>query len=555
MDFMRIKMKKTSLLILRLLRYPSRWLGVDYEQFEILIITRLTMDFRNPPSGMQSLGNRKNTFTSQILMYVIIGALFGLAAFSVGDLVLGLTIFFSVVLVSLSMTLISEFTSVLFDPRDNLILLPRPVSNRTLLMYRLIHIQFYMGLIAIALSITGAIVIIFKYSVLASLIFLITAFLSTWIALLFTTFFYLLLSKIVNGDRFKDIISYAQIIMVVVVFGSYQLMPRLMDSAVLSNLKLHVSWWTYFFPPAWLAAIVKIFCFTDNSVEFILLALPGVIVPIVGAVLLIRFISNGFGNILSENSSDSSVNQNNSSLKAGLLTRLNNLFCISGSEKAGWNFTMSTIKRDRKFKQAVYPNFGILLVLAIILLKPDVTHPIASLQGLNDFNKYLFLMILGFSVNNAVLQLPYTDTPEAAWIYKALPFNEHGELLTGAIKAILTKFLVPTYAIILIPVIFLWGFSIILPVLLTLLGNIFMVLIVLAIQETFLPFTRFREMQQKGINSLRAILSMILMFLVAGGIYMTRLIPLWMTVLLCCMVLCFNVVIFRRIRNRKFRLA
>lgn len=550
---MKIKMGKAGIKLLRLLRYPSQWIGVDYDQFEILIVTRLTLDFRNPPSGLQSMGNRKNTFINQLVMYVIFGALFGLAAFSIGDLTLGLTIFYSVVLVSLTMTLVSEFTSVLFDPRDNLILLPRPISNRTLLMYRLVHIQFYMGVIALALSITGAIVIIFKYSVIPSFIFLFASFLGTWIALLFTTLFYLSLSRIVNGDRFKDIISYAQIIMVVIVFGSYQLMPRLMDSAVLNNFKFQISWWTYFFPPAWLAAIVKIFCFTDRSFQLIFLALPGIIVPIVGAILLIRFISNGFGNILSEDTSDSPVDQKDTNTKPGIMSRLNNLFCISGGEKAGWNFTMSTIKRDRKFKQAVYPNFGILLVLAFILLKPDVTNLVASLRGINDFNKYLFLMILGFSVNNAVLQLPYTDSPEAAWIYRALPFKEHGELLTGALKAILVKFLVPTYIIIIIPVIFIWGFSILPPLILSILGNIFLVLIVVAIQETFLPFTHFREMQQKGMNSLRAILSMILMFLVAGAIYLTRLIPFWMTILLCCMVMCFNILIFRRIRNKRFR--
>ncbi len=410
-----------------------------------------------------------------------------------------------------------------------------------------------MGVIALSLSITGAIMIIFKYSILPSIIFLIAAFLGTWIALLFTTIFYLLLSKIVNSDRFKDIISYAQIIMVVIVFGSYQVMPRVMESALLNNVKLSISWWTYFFPPAWLAAIVKISCFADRSVPLILLALPGVLVPIAGSILLVSFISKGFGNILSENNSESPVKKADTNLKTGFVTRLDSLFCISDSEKAGWNFTMTTIKRDRKFKQAVYPNFGILLVVAFILLKPDVTNMVASLQGINEFNKYLFLMILGFSVNNAVFQLPYTDTPEASWIYRALPFQSYGELLTGAIKAILTKFLLPIYLVLLIPAILLWGIPVTVPLLLSLLGNIFLVLLTVTFQETFLPFSRIRELQQKGMNTIRAILSMILLFCVAGCIYLTRLLPIGITILICCIVIFFNILIFKHIRNRKFR--
>jgi hypothetical protein len=555
MYFMKTDMKKAALYILKLLKFPSRWLGVDYDQLEILLITRLAMDFRSTPAGLQSLGNRKNTLTTQLFMYVVFGSLFGAAAFSIKDLTLGLTIFYLVVLVSLIMTLISEFTSVLFDNRDNFILLPRPVSNRTLLMYRLVHIQFYMGLIALALSATGAVIIIFKYSFLASLIFIIASVLGTWIALLFTTFFYLLLSKIVNGERFKDIISYAQIIMVIAVFGGYQVMPSLMSDSILDNLELHISWWTYFLPPVWLAAIVKIFCFPDPSVSFIVLALLGVVVPLAGAMLLIRSISGGFGNILSESSAETTVPQTESNLKAGFLARLSTLFCISENEKAGWRFTLSIIKRDRKFKLAVYPNFGILLVLAFMLLKPDVKDLTSSLQGINVFNKYLFLMILGFSVNNAILQLPYTDSPEAAWIYKALPFNAHGELLTGAIKAILTKFLVPTYAILIIPLVLLWGLPVIAPLLLSLAGNVFLVLIVMVFQETYLPFTHLREMQKKGMNSLRNVLSMIFMFLVAGGIYMTRLVPFWVTILLSFIVIYVNIMIFRHIRNKKIRLA
>jgi len=552
---MKIEMKKTGLLFIRLFKSPAKWLGVDYEQLEILLITKLTIDFRNPPSGFQSMGNRKNTFSMQLFMYVVFGSLFGAAAFSIKDLTLGLTIFYSAVLVSLMMTLISEFTSVLFDHRENSIVLPRPISNRTLLMYRLIHIQFYMATIAIALSLTGAVIIIFKYTVLAAFIFLITGFLGTWIALVLTTFFYLLLSKLVNGSRFKDIISYAQIIMVVIVFGGYQIMPSLMSDAALDNLELHISWWTYFFPPAWLAVIVKTFCFPDPSVSFIVLAILGIVVPVASAFILIKYISAGFGNVLSESSAETTASQKENNLKAGFLSRLSSLFCITKYEEAGWNITMSTIKRDRKFKQAVYPNFGILLVLAFMLLKPDLTDPLASLKGINEFNKYVFLMILGFSVNNAILQLPYTDTIEAKWIYNALPFKSHGDILTGAIKAILTKFLLPTYLFILVPVILIWGLPVVTPVLLSLLGNIFLVLVIVAFQESSLPFTRLREMQQKGMNSLQSIFSMILLFCIAGGLYLTRLLPIWISIIICCMIAFFNIILFRKIRNKEFRFA
>lgn len=548
-------MKKGGLLILRLFKNPVQWIGVDYLQFETLIITKLSMDFRNSPAGIQTMGNKKNTLVNQLFMYLIFGCLFGIAAFSIGDLAFSLTIFFSVILVSLTMTLISEFTTVLFDPRDNQILLPRPVNNRTLLMFRIVHIQVYMGLIALALSVPASIMIIFKYSLSAALVFLIAVGLCSWISLVLTTFFYLMLSKIVNGERFKDIISYAQIIMVVIVFGSYQLIPHLMDIGELKNAALQVSWWTYFFPPAWLAAFVKICCLGERTFPFLLLALPGIIVPAAGVIILVRFVSKGFGNILSEDTAERSVRQSNVKLKTRFGSGLYNLFCITENEIAGWKLTLSTVKRDRKFKQSVYPNFGMIIVLAIVLLKPDLTNLIGSLQENDEFRKYFFIVILGFSMNNAILQLPYTDTPEAAWIYRALPFNAYGEIITGSVKAMLIKFLIPIYVIITIPSLMLWGFPFVAQILLSVLCNILLVQLIVLFQDTVLPFTRIREMQQKGTNSLRAFFSMIMLLVISGLIYSTKFIPFWSTILICGIITFFIVLIFRQIRKRKFRFS
>ena len=125
-------MLQVALFIVKLFKIPLQWLGVDYPQFEILMRIKLTMDFRSSPTGFQTSSRKKRTFIYQLFTYSMLGLLFGVAAFSIGDLVLSLTIFFSIIMVSLTMTLLSEFTSVLFDQRDNYILLPRPVSHRTL---------------------------------------------------------------------------------------------------------------------------------------------------------------------------------------------------------------------------------------------------------------------------------------------------------------------------------------------------------------------------------------------------------------------------------------
>ena len=542
-------MVQFALFFVRLFKIPIQWLGVDYPQFEILIRIKLTMDFRSSPTGFQTSGMKKRSFLYQLFTFSMFGLLFGIAAFSVGDLLLSLTIFFSIIMVSLTMTMLSEFTTVLFDQRDNYILLPRPVNHRTLLLLRLVHIQFYMGFIALALSLATGIMVAIKYKGIIILIYFIAVGLSTWITLIFTTFIYLMISKVVNGERFKDFISYTQIVIAIIIFGSYQLIPRLLDAGVLKNVSLSIHWWTYFLPPVWLAALVKLSLFTDSTTSILLLSSLAVVVPVSGAFFLVKSLSKGFGNILSEGSSESITPLRRGKMRERFTDGIKKFFCVSELEKAGWNFAEATTRRDRKFKQSVYPYFGIMIVFAIVILKPDLKNLAVSLQEKNEFSKYLFMVIVGFSGNAAIMQLPYTDTPEAAWIYKALPLKGYGHLMTGAIKAILFRFFIPVYLLLTVPSMLLWGSSVLPQVALGCLGNTVIILLVIIFQRRELPFTRVREMQQKGTNSLFAIFSMILMFIIGGIVYGTSFLPGWITVLICGLVAGIIALIFRFIRK------
>src|SRR5664280_3291613 len=165
-------------------------------------------------------------------------------------------------------------------------------------------------------------------------------------------------------------------------------------------------------------------CITDSpTTPLLVLSSLAILVPAGGAIFLVRFLSKGFGDILAEGSTESAAPQKQGTLKTRFANKLNNLLCVSNLEKAGWNFSVSTTRRDRKFKQAVYPYFGIMIVFAIAILKPDLTNLAVSLQEKGQFSKYLFIVIVGFSGNAAIMQLPFTDSPEAAWIYRALPLK------------------------------------------------------------------------------------------------------------------------------------
>lgn len=454
-------------------------------------------------------------------------------------------------MVMLGTSLISEFTSVLFDYRDNHILLVRPVSNRTLLLARLLHIQVYIGFMAFALAAIPSIVVAVKYGILPFFAFWIGVILCSWITLLLTTLFYLLLSKFVSGERFKDLISYFQIFMAIMIFGGYQLLPRILDNEIMENAALSIEWWSYIIPPIWLAAFVDVFKLSSLDPKIIILALFAIVASVLGAVFLVRNLSSGFGNLLSEGVSEKveSVKEvENVNSKFSLLRYL----CVSETERAGWRLAMSITKRDRKFKQAVYPSFGIIIVMLFLSIKPDFSSFAATIQKLGETKNFYMFLFFSFFGTTAVTQLPYTDIPEGSWIYRVLPFKNHGHILTGAIKAMLLKFYLPTIIVIASISLYIWGYAklpgMILGALLIILVNLYSIIFM----KMDLPFTQPRDMQQKGTNMARMFLLMLLMGITIGFVYLTTLMNVWVVVGIVALIVLMIVNAYSQIRNRNY---
>lgn len=542
-----------SLFIIRLLKKPIQWWGVDYPQFETLLRHKLILDFRRNPNHLNASSKKNQTFLKQLLIFTALSGFIELSLIQIDDLLLSQTILFSMIMVMLATTLINEFTAVLFDERDNDILLVRPISNRTLLLARLMHIQFYMGFIALALSLIPGIVLIFKFNLLISIAFFIGVGLSAWITLLFTIFFYLVLSKIVTGEKFKDYITYLQILLAIVIFGGYQMLPHIVDTDAMHHFSMTVHWWTYLIPPAWLAGFVKFFTF-NHTLQATYLLLLAVIVPFAGGVVVIRFLSKGFGEILGQKRTNSSPNKKTKTSKEKISEQMNRLFCVTETEKLGWKLTMKTTQRDRKFKQSVYPMLGFIPVMAIMMLKLDFSDLMGSIQKLADTQRYLFFIFLGFFGTMSILQLPYTDTPEASWIYKALPFQHPGHLISGSVKALLYKIFFPVYSFLSLCALLIWNTPVFPEMLLGGVLTILMTLILVVLQLNRLPFTQPREAQQKGNTIIAAILASLMMGAIVGLVYLSSLLNGWLTLMFSLVAGGLIVLTNQAIRSKKYQL-
>src|SRR3954451_13557738 len=139
-------------------------LGINTLQLETIVSTKLLMDDRRPNTFQQASQKRKQKETTRatvgtMLLSVVLGATF-LFAFAIGDnLITQLTFFFAMFIFMLAATLISDFTSVLIDVRDNYIILPKPVNDRTVVVARLLHIFIHICKIVLPMVLPGVITI------------------------------------------------------------------------------------------------------------------------------------------------------------------------------------------------------------------------------------------------------------------------------------------------------------------------------------------------------------------------------------------------------------
>jgi ABC-2 type transport system permease protein len=140
-------------------------LGINTAQLKTIVSTKLLIDDRRPNTFQQASNRHKQKNTTRatigtMLISVFLGASF-MAAFAISDnLITQLTFFYSMFIFMLASTLISDFTSVLIDVRDNYIILPRPVNDKTVVVARLLHIFIHICKIVLPMVLPGVITII-----------------------------------------------------------------------------------------------------------------------------------------------------------------------------------------------------------------------------------------------------------------------------------------------------------------------------------------------------------------------------------------------------------
>ena len=464
-------MDKIFLRFVTLLNPILKKTGVDTDQLHIILKVKLLMDERRPKTAFAAKRNTSNNNNGKVqnpilvsVMTVILGLVLCVFLFLGKAPYVAQTLYFIAFMVMMSITLISDFTSVLIDPRDQFILLPRPVNDRTVAVARILHISIYITRLSLLQGIGGIIMVGFIDGPLAAPLFFIQILEATFLSIFTVNIIYLVLMKFVSPQKFKDIISYFQIGFSVLIFGTYYLLPKLINVSALDGVNLLSHWWAYTLPPVWIAALNELLLHSGRAdVITAVLAVIGLVMPVIGLWLVAKVLAPGFNRRLSiiatsDGNSNSAVNIK----KAGrfnLLDKIGAMIAPDPVENAGFNITRKLAARTREFKLKVYPSFAYVPIYFLYFtLKGSGSTVSDSMDKMRNGHSYVFLIYLcTFILMTVLSNVSMSSKYKSAWVYYALPVDQPGKILSGMYKAIITIYFLPYCLVIGIASVFIWG--------------------------------------------------------------------------------------------------
>lgn len=514
-------MNKMMLAMVGWLNPLWRALGVDVAQLQNILYTKLMIDDRRPNvynrGSRQSTKPVRNSAIYTMVLSLLIGMIY-LSVFSVTtDARLQAFLWFSAYLLTMCITLITDFSYVLIDPRDNYILLPRPVSDRTLVVSRLLHIALHISKIAVPMSLSPFVLILIEYGVAPALWFWLLAMLLTFLAIFLINTAYLLVLRITLAEKFKEVINSMQIAFSIVMFGVYFLGPRAMR-----NLDIQGSFnsgdfpWLPFAPTWWFAGAYAwpVEGWQRGTAADIALTF---LTPAVCLWVVVRFLAPSFNRKIAGMGAGDPAPRVVKSLKRAdssvpFYKKMSRLFAKDGQEQLSFELVWLLTSRTREFKLKVYPSIAYVFVMGVGIIFFSDRGTFRQQWGqIQETPVYLFLIYMSsFIFITAISHLVYSEKYKAAWVYFASPLEAPGRILAGAWKAALVKFLLPVYLLISLFAGVIWGIKVIPDLIVGFLNVLVISLLYALIILRELPFSAAPDLGNNTGKMMRNLLVMII---------------------------------------------
>lgn len=499
--------------------------SIDFEKLKIIASTKVIMDRRRGLSSFRKPNNKakeaKNPLLITLILYAFTGLFIGMMILFIDVVFVSMTVLHSYLLFMMCMTLITDFSTVLLDTTDSQIILPTPVNSRTFFMARVVHILTYLLQFTIALSLFPLIFSFIKYGFAIGTIILLTVFLTITFAVFLTYLLYGLMLRFSTEEKIKQVVSGFQIFMTIFFAVAYQIVPRLINFGDNFTFKLH--WYSYLLPPVWMALAVEAFQTKNfDGLHLSMIALS-ILAPIVTVWVMFKFLAPAFASKIAQLGVGTGTAQKHEKINVkntGLAQRLSALLCNNNFEQAGFEKVWNITGRDKQFKMSFYPSLAYVFIFGFIFFFNKKGGIAATWQHLHETKMYIgFAYLPLFALATGLAAITFNENYASAWIYQTSPLQKPGEIISGATKALVTKFLLPLFLIITVFSSFIWGIKIAGDVIFAFCNVMFISFLAQLMSEHYLPFSREPNVKQQSGKFIKVLLQFMIIGMVIGAHY------------------------------------
>ncbi len=465
--------------------------GVNFQQMTEILRVRLTVDDRISKNlSSQNDKSFNNALLKQGISLAVVGSLSFLMPLGGTGLLTALLFFHCMILMMFILSFLSEYSQSLFDTRDAHILLRLPVDSRTISSAKILAVGYYMFFLTFCGVLIPFFILLFKHNLLLALSLVIATFLNTFFALLLTNLLYMACMRFTSGEKFKKMISYLQIILIVITVGGYQLLAQDRSILEIDVAVLSPGW--YAFPPLWFTAISGFFL--ESPLHLVLPAVFGLLLPLFSAYITFKWFAPYFMLHLKESEESLPAKETLRKKKEKCMHFLKTLFIRDPLEKEAFVLSWRLASGNTKFKEAILPTIAYVVVMFGITFFAEFRHPGGDKPPFSYFLPLYFTLIAAFIISS---NMGYNSMGNMLWIYQSKPLRRPGILILGAFKAVYLKYFLPIYIITAAIVLFITGISHIDDILF-ILGVITLITLLSVRMVAVFPFSREKSAVEAG---------------------------------------------------------
>jgi hypothetical protein len=417
---------------------------VDRVQLRALLRSYLQMSAR----GVALLRNRGGMPTSLayvLVLYALMGAMLGaMAFFRTGMILLVLTLDWMTFLV-VGMAAVVEANDVLFDPKEEEVLLHRPIHPSTLLAAKALALVGFTSMLAGALNLVPTFFGLAAKGVKPwfPLVHVASTALLVVCACAMVVCTYGLVLRVFGRERFEHFAVYAQTLLVLVFFGATQLGPRLlpMDGGPIVPSPLMLA-----LPPTWFAMIDATLAGDVTAPAARVCAVAAVVVTAVLSWIAVGKLSSGYADvapiraIVGTPESASSLERDADWGSFGRSSPITRLWLRDPIERGAFRLAAAYVRRNREIKMRLYPQFAMFIALTAMQF--------TGARSSSTLATIMMLAIAGTLPVTVIDALRMSSDHAAADLFRYAPLENAASLFHGVRKASIAIVQLPVMALI-----------------------------------------------------------------------------------------------------------